>query len=113
MGAVQFSEKTTIPKKTTTEAAFRDLTGQAKHEYGHGGYTGTLAEKGSFTLLHTAKSEANAKRLMEAYMHGDPIPVLSEEARAAIDDKWGPAGAIRFPIDTETDGVFFFGWASY
>lgn len=36
---------------STAQEAFNVLRDQAAWEYGHGGYTGTIAEKGEFVLL--------------------------------------------------------------
>jgi len=113
MGAQQFEHAITISKKTTTDAAFRQAVEDAKYAHGHEGYSGTLAEKGSYVLLHTAKSQANARRLMAAYQdHSNGFSPLRQEEIDRVDDKWGPAGVIRFPIDTTTDGLLIFGWAS-
>ena len=111
MGANQFNVRTVVPKTRSLQDAFIDARSDAQHESGHGGYTGTLAEKSDVVLLHTAKSEANASRLVSAYSGSSP-PVLCQAELDRVDDKWGPAGAIRFPIDAKTDGIFFFGWAS-
>jgi len=47
MGACSFETTATGP---TAEDAFRRATESAAWEYGHGGYTGTIAEKGAFVL---------------------------------------------------------------
>jgi len=113
MGAQQFEKTLTIPKTTTTDDAFREAVRAAKYDHGHEGYSGTLAEKGSYVLLHTAKSQANAQRLMSAYQDRHyGFSALRQEELDRIDDKWGPAGIIRFPVDATQDGLLIFGWAS-
>lgn len=68
-------------------AAFRAASQEAGYTHGHG-YSGSLAEKHDFTIIHARpmwedQAVAEANRLIDA---GDP----------RIDDKWGPAGAIPF-----------------
>lgn len=48
MGATTFTDKATA---NTADEAFRNLVNEALWEYGHGGYSGTIAEKPGFTLL--------------------------------------------------------------
>ncbi len=66
---------------TDAKAAFREAVEDAQHESGHGGYSGTIAEKSSFTIRRHE-------------------PMTREEAHAFSDqdieknDKWGPAFAI-------------------
>lgn len=89
MGAETF---TNLIAGTDVQDAFVRGTEEAAHEHGHGGYTGSLAEKGEYTIItHTPLVEveayALASRLIDA---NDP----------RIDDKWGPAGAIPVVSDT-------------
>jgi hypothetical protein len=81
------------------QKAFWAAQEEAAWEYGHGGYTGTLAEKYEWVEFDDV----------------EPLPL--EEARAKaesllddprVDDKWGPAGALRI----KDGGWLFFGWAS-
>lgn len=92
MGAENF---TTRAKGATAEEAFANACAAARHEYGHGGYTGTIAEKHSFVRLGSAATWGEAFR-------------LSDDLLDDVDDKWGPAGALR----VGTEGWLFFGWAS-
>jgi hypothetical protein len=97
MGAQIFS--TQAPGKTAQEA-FNNAVREAQHEYGHSGYTGSIAEKDSFVMIK------------------DPIPgdmsvseyayklVMDQDPR--IDDKWGPAGCIHLG----GNNWLFFGIAS-
>jgi GH43 family beta-xylosidase len=100
----------TKAKGDTPQAAFNAAREQAQYDYGHAGYTGTIAEKHEFILIplptmydeHTGE-ELDPGETAERYAHqlinnGDP----------RIDDKWGPAGC--FQIDANT--FVFFGWAS-
>ena len=83
--------------------AFRNAVSNAQHESGHGGYSGTIAEKARFVFIDYDKErqEGESKR--------DFIYRLIEQDDERISDKWGPAGCIV----GKTDGHFiFFGWAS-
>lgn len=80
---------------TGVEQAFINAKEEATWEFGHGGYTGTIAEKGDFVLvvdnpMSPAAAEQYAQYLLE-----------SDDER--IRDKRGPAGAI--PVD---DGTWLF-----
>lgn len=97
MGAYDFY---TSAAGATADEAFDTARAAALHERGHGGYTGTIAEKHSFTMIVTEpKSDSEAMTMARKLVNeGDP----------SIDDKYGPAGCI--PLDT---GEFlFFGWAA-
>ncbi len=95
MGANQFCNN---GSGLTAKEAFSDLVDDALFEYGHRGYTGTIAEKSSFIMIQPNEGETPsqcARRLLS-----------SDDRR--IDDKWGPAGCIKV-----SDGKWlFFGWAS-
>jgi len=87
-----------IGKGRTVEEAFRNAVEQAQYENGHGGYTGTLAEKHSYVVI----------TLPEGIEARDYATLLIDKDDERIEDKWGPAGAL--PI-----GLFewlFFGWAN-
>jgi hypothetical protein len=84
------------------QQAFSAARDDAAWEHGHGGYTGTLAEKDSYTII------PGEFTLDAAYKHSDQ---LIEDFDDRIVDKWGPAGAIRVK-DPKHDGWLFFGWAS-
>ena len=97
MGAEQFECTSNLP---FIEDAFRACVDQACYDYGHRGYTGTIAEKAEYVIIQK-----------------DPLPFdqaqglarsLFDESDSRIDDKWGPAGAIPL-LPT---GWLFFGWAS-
>ncbi len=100
MGSYSFS---TFNDGENLEQAFSDARDAAAWEHGHGGYTGTIAEKGEVVVIQrTPLASKDAHALAdEMITFGDP----------RIDDKWGPAGAIRIK-DDEHDGWLFFGHAS-
>jgi hypothetical protein len=105
MGADTFS--TYIIVTGSLKEAFDEAVKRALYDYGHAGYTGTLAEKDSFVLIGKAESQTEAGALARKLINeGDP----------RIDDKWGPAGIITFPsrlLDgTEVTKALIFGWAS-
>ena len=81
-------------------AAFTDARDRALYDHGHSGYSGTLAEKNEYVVINLPPKE-------EPY---DFSEKLINDADPRIDDKWGPAGAIKFPDEEER--WLFFGWAS-
>ena len=85
----------------SAKKAFDQLRDHYLHEYGHGGYTGTIAEKDSFTRIGEVKTKAEAMSLAEK---------LIDDEDQRVDDKWGPAGCIT--ITDEPNCWLFFGWAS-
>jgi hypothetical protein len=95
MGAQVFM--TTAAGKTADEA-FRSAVSDALHENGHGGYSGTIAEKHNFRMISFPEGE-------KAATYADR---LIEEDDSRIRDKWGPAGC----IDMKNGRYLFFGWAS-
>lgn len=95
MGADTFQTKA---KGKTAEAAFRAAIADAHYEYGHRGYSGTIAEKTEFVMIEVPEGKAP-----EEYAED-----LVAESDGRIDDKWGPAGCIK--LDDEQ--WLFFGWAS-
>jgi len=82
------------------QEAFTKLVQQALHQHGHGGYSGSIAEKTKFTMIGQAAdikaAQTQARQLMD-----------SDDRR--ISDKWGPAGCIAIPSKKQ---YVFFGWAS-
>ena len=114
MGAASFSTSVTVPKATTDQEAFQTARERAEDDHGRAGYTGTLAEKGSFVLIQRAPNKAVAEQIVSSLMDGghDEDQVYRSEVTDLVDDKWGPAAAVRYPIDAKQDCVIFFGWAS-
>lgn len=83
MGATSFE---TYQGDTDVRSAFHDAARDARDEHGHGGYTGSIAEKDSYVVLHREPvTLAEAYRLAEGFM---------ERNTQGVDDKYGPAGAI-------------------
>jgi hypothetical protein len=95
MGACFFTAKTT--GKNAREA-FERAVDSARWENGHGGYTGTIAEKSDFVLLGAVETVDAAYAMIDTKL--DDVHIR---------DKWGPAGLIR--VTTE-DAYVFFGYAS-
>ena len=89
----------------TAQEAFAAAREHEAWEHGHGGYTGSLAEKSDFTTIGTVVlSEADAYDLADRLIH---------DADPRIDDKWGPAGCIEVASGVNgTRRFLFFGWAS-
>lgn len=98
MGACTFS---TVGKGKTADKAFAAAVAQARHEHGHGGYTGTIAEKYGYVLIEPPAGQSRDERKRFAWD-------LIDAGDRRVDDKWGPAGCI--PLGN--DEWFFFGWAS-
>lgn len=96
MGACDFF---TIESGPSAKAAFRKAVDEALYEYGHGGYTGSIAEKHNFVMI-SCPPEADPTAYAED---------LLARCDRRIEDKWGPAGCIKIP---ESDKYIFFGYAS-
>lgn len=94
MGADAF---VTMAQGKTAKEAFRNAVADAQHQNGHGGYTGTIAEKREFVLLKPKTTDP----LKEAWD-------LIHEDDERISDKWGPAGC----FDLGDNKFVFFGLAS-
>ena len=83
MGGTTFE---TYAKGDSVSAAFEEARRQASFENGHGGYTGTIAEKDGYVVIQsTPVSKARAYQMAQDLIEKDD-PRLS--------DTWGPAGAI-------------------
>lgn len=92
MSAEWFETEVLKSQYPTAEAAFEEAVRQAQWDYGHAGYTGTIAEKDSFVMLADG-------------VQPEDFEVNHQDDR--IDSKWGPAGC----YETERYWVFL-GWAS-
>lgn len=102
---------------------FRAAVERAKYEHGHGGYTGTIAEKDTFVLFEPPKGQgANAARLVQGY-DGKALDTLlnaleKDPAFSRVyNDKWGPAvcvylGQSKGRSYPKTHAFLFCGWAS-
>ena len=84
MGACDFTNYVEV---TDVKKAFDLATDNARHEHGHGGYSGSIAEKGGYTVLSRQ-------------------PIIGEELQEFIsahiqdNDKWGPAFAVAMAKST-------------
>lgn len=95
MGADVFHTKA---KGNTARKAFETAVDEAFYRYGHDGYTGSIAEKGSFVMIPLPQGSDPFKYAEQ----------LIDEYDKRIDDKWGPAGC----FDLGNNEFYFFGWAS-
>jgi hypothetical protein len=95
MGADTFG---TRAKGKTAEEAFRSAVENAQWEHGHGGYSGTIAEKRSFTIIAVPQG-MDCIEYANSLLDGDD---------PRVSDKWGPAGCVKLDEGT----WYFFGWAS-
>lgn len=95
MGAESFTQ--VARGKNATEARMA-ATEQACWDHGHGGYTGTMAEKDSHIMIPLPPG-------MEPFAYAQQ---LIDDDDPRISDKWGPAGC----IDLGGGDYLFFGWAS-
>ena len=104
MGATNFFA---VGKGRDLREAFSEAVESARYEYGHGGYTGTIAEKNSVKLAAWHRlPPKKARRLAQTCMDNDSH---------FCNDKWGPAAAIctKEPKGTRGKGEWiFFGMAS-
>lgn len=111
----------TYARGADPDAAFRAAVERAQYDYGHAGYTGTIAEKDSYVIVdYEPRSKSDAEALAHTLIH---------DLDYRIRDTCGPAGAI--PVRGDTDvvdaiattvtaastpdvvGWLFFGWATY
>ena len=89
----------------TAKQAFRNAVDDAAYEFGHGGYTGSIAEKGDFTMC--------SDRVFESYDEAETFANdLIDKCDKRVDDKWGPAGCVKFKSPKGDVNYLFFGWAS-
>ncbi len=79
--------------------AFGEVRREARHDYGHSGYTGTVAEKESFVIICSAETFEIAEQIADELMTNNDTRIRK---------KWGPAGCIT----VGRGGYLFFGWAS-
>ena len=84
MGAEMFYVKK-IGQFKDAQEAFTQAVNVAKHFDGHGGYTGTIAEKQNFKMVSVPKGQ-DPKDFVDA--------CLNFSDGKFWDDKWGPAGCI-------------------
>ena len=95
MGAQEFYNSA---KGKTAKEAFAVALDQALYDFGHAGYTGTLAEKNSFVMIEVPEGQDPAGYAED----------LMQEDDYRIADKFGDAGCVKLG-----DGEYlFFGNAS-
>jgi len=84
--------------------AFIAATKEAAYNYGHAGYTGSIAEKESFVMIND--------RVIESYDEACKLAdKLIDESDERIDDKWGPAGCLKYKDRAGKISYLFFGLA--
>lgn len=100
MGACDFANR--CPKNgRTAKEAFSDAVDDARYYHGHGGYTGTIAEKRGFRMVTPKPGETPSEchdRLLRAVCGEERTPGWNP-----FEDKWGDAGC----LDDGDDWIFF------
>ncbi len=87
----------------TAKEAFENARQRAYYDHGHTGYTGSIAEKDTFTVIDVPSGEEPDHYASKLIQNDDPH----------IRDKWGPAGCIRLgPVNGPVSYYLFFGVAS-
>lgn len=99
----------------SAQDAFRNAVAQARYDYGHAGYTGTIAEKDSFITIDVPlDSIERVTDITRGTVIRDLIETCYNDEDHFCQDKWGPAACVclREP-EKNREGVYvFFGWAS-
>ena len=96
MGACDFFVK---QNGSCAKEAFTAAREQAQYEDGHGGYTGTIAEKDSFKMVSREPvTPEEARRILDK---------LFEDEDHFTNDKYAPAGCLEIASDDATTFVFF------
>lgn len=119
MGAQEFS---VTSKGKTAEQAFAVAVADARYDRGHGGYTGTIAEKNGYKVFRVPVG-VELGDFVDWFSNswGDNVSKIPVEHRGHVarvaelyDDKWGPAVCIKVdePPDKDGDTYLFCGWAS-
>jgi hypothetical protein len=92
MGATEFL---IVSNGASPQEAFGRAVEEAQYESGHGGYTGTIAEKHSFKMITVPQRE-------------DPVQfaeeILYEDDGHWVQNKWGLAACVKL---TDTKYLFF------
>jgi len=118
MGATNYI---TVARGKNAKEAFESAVANAQWEHGHGGYTGTIAEKGSFVLFQRPKGVrlATVKKVVHAmttYWDEKTMAQLEKkypkfqvrQMARVWDDKWGPSAC----MELKPKVYIFFGMAS-
>lgn len=118
MGANEFENFVrNTPDIATAGKAFSHAHEKACYNHGHGGYTGTIAEKEGFEII--AREKRPTLQLVEAmttwgFLDPKKAGIVLNWDHDSADDKWGPAVCVEVKAE-ETGEIFgwmFFGWAS-
>jgi hypothetical protein len=110
MGAAQFW---TRAQGATAEQAFAAAVQEARYEHGHGGYTGTIAEKSAFVVA-AVPAGISPEKYAESTSDGTLPRGLSvsiaefTKLHNASENKWGPAVCVEIAAGS----FLFFGFAS-
>jgi hypothetical protein len=114
MGATTFYNKIYVKEKTRENAkkAFIELRDVALHYHGHGGYSGSIAEKDGFTMSRKPKDipVGTWVEMVHDFDEEDTSQEHYYDLKSdykIYDDKWGPALCIE-----TNKGFVFCGWAS-
>lgn len=98
MGAWQFK---TFSAGETIREAFNSAVEEAQWEDGHGGYTGTIAEKPGAVEV-ALPPDVDAQTFAELVVRHDAAPLYdligrmqTERVIQLNEDKWGPAIAVK------------------
>jgi hypothetical protein len=89
---------------SSAKEAFRVACDEAAYEYGHGGYTGTIAEKNEYVMC-------SGETFPNYQVAHEFASKLVDDDDDRISDKWGPAGCVKYTSGNRTSFLFF-GWAS-
>lgn len=95
MGAETFTQ---VGQGASSQEAFANAYKEACYDCGNRGYTGSMAEKDSFTEIELPEDKSAEDYAYELIDNDDE----------RIDDKWGPAGCLKI----KEGEYLFFGWAS-
>jgi hypothetical protein len=104
MGAQSFMVR---QSGSTLSEAFQSAVNQAQWDYGHGGYTGSIAEKDDVREVRTPKilmTDDDKIGWASSLLHEE----IADSQWEWINDKWGPAAALRL----SSGEWLLFGWAS-
>jgi hypothetical protein len=135
MGACEFWASVPAGRRIKTAAdAFRAARDEALYEHGHGGYSGTIAEKHSFEVIDphpfcgrgsvTIDDYDGKARVPRPRTIRTALPTAQEAAKVArflfntddrrVSDKWGPASCVAYRAKggRKVAGWLFFGLAS-
>ena len=111
MGATNFENFASAREYSTPREAFYGLVKDAQWENGHGGYTGTIAEKDSWVMRNNGVPIPKDNRVRD-FIYG-----MFRRLDGDIDanDKWGPAFCVPLcesDEDSTVIGWLFYGYAS-